>query len=92
MDVHSRRRKMYSGLAEVADVITDILREAEDAGKGGLNSVEITGICGLDPNDQERVEWPERDVVLGVLRLMERDGEVYNENEAGPGSWWLGSG
>ena len=61
-------------------------------GRGGLNSVEITGICGLDPNDQERVEWPERDVVLGVLRLMERDGEVYNENEAGPGSWWLGSG
>ena len=83
MDMHTRRRKIYNGFAEIADVINDVLREAETTGSPGLNAPQVTEACGLNP------EGPERYVIDRLLDVMAADNEVYNQSTAGPGSWRL---
>ena len=87
MEMYLRRRKVHAGIAEIADVIVDVLRDAEYKGAGGLNTPEVMAACGLDSEGGS----PEWKAFGGVLEMMEKDGDVHNRTPGpGPSSWWLG--
>ena len=84
MNVHTRRRNVRIGVAYIAEVLADVLQEAQDAGKEGLTAVDVRDLTGCSEAD---LTW---DVCIRVLYHMEKAGETKNDQPGGgAGSWRL---
>ncbi len=85
MNIHARRRQVTHALADLSEVVADVLDEAVQAGESGLTAAQVKGRSGM-PSESEATY----NILRHVLHLM-AEGKVAVNNQPGQGhgSWRL---
>ncbi len=85
MDTDARRKQVTHALAELSEVVADILAEASQEGEAGLTAKEIRLRSGMSVDDE-----PVYNILRNVLHHMAEDGIVVNDKPGyGQSSWRL---
>ena len=90
MNSSERRMEAAQGLVAIRKVLKDILLEADAKGQGPMNRLQIIELAELPVSGRADGEAQRWEAVAYILRLMEVDGEVSNDNPGyGPDAWRL---
>lgn len=85
MNVHARRRQVAHAIADIQEVVADILDESAQAGEEGLTAAEVRTRSGVPPTDFHY------NVIRAVLHLMEEDKTAVDMQPGlGHAAWRLG--
>ena len=84
MNIHARRKQVTHAVADLSEVVADILDEAIQTGEPGLTAAQVRVRSGM-PASQ-----PSYDIVLAVLHLLS-ESEIAVDTQPGPGhgAWRL---
>ena len=84
MNIHERRRRAACSIAELSEVVADILQEAKDNGEGGLTAAVVNTRTGTANSNRQ---YP---IILGVLGMLsDMDIAVDDQPDLGHAAWRL---